>query len=102
VVDSVSFPTAGYVSVGPQPTENAQSLPLPAQSAQPAPSSHGAEDPSVVVDFSNGLSSSYVIEWRDPSTHEVLLQLPMRSALPQTPASAPASSGIGHHVDTAA
>jgi hypothetical protein len=55
-----------------------------------------------VVDFSSGVSSSYVIEWRDPSTHEVLLQLPMRSALPQTVASAPAASGVGHHVNTAA
>jgi len=102
MVDSVSFPTAGYVSVGPQPTENAQSLPLPTESAQPAPASQGADAPSVVVDFSSGVSSSYVIEWRDPSTHAVLLQLPMRSALPQTTASAHAASGVGHHVNTAA
>jgi len=102
VVDSVSFPTAGYVSVGAQPTENAQSLPSPTESGQPAAAVHGADAPSVVVDFSNGVSSSYVIEWRDPTTHEILLQLPMRSALPQTAATAPASSGIGQHVNATA
>jgi hypothetical protein len=48
------------------------------------------------------VSSSYVIEWRDPTTHEVLLQLPMRSAMPQTTASAPAGGGIGRHVNATA
>jgi hypothetical protein len=100
VVDSVSFPTAGYVSVGPQPLENAQSLPLPTETANAQVAPAHAAAPSVVVDLSSSVSSSYVIEWRDPATHELLLQLPMRSAMPQT--AAPAAGGVGHHVNTAA
>jgi hypothetical protein len=31
----------------------------------------------------DGFSSSFVPEWRDPGTNQVIGQLPMRSALPQ-------------------
>lgn len=95
MVDGVSFPAAGYLPAGAQPAANRQPTPIP-PSAQPSPPTHAADAPSVVVDFSAGASSSYVIEWRDPSTHEVLLQLPMRSALPQTANSAPAARPAGH------
>ena len=101
MVDGVSFPTAGFVSVGSQPTENAQSLPQQS-GVEHAPATPGADAaPSVVVDFSSGVSSSYVIEWRDPTTHEVLMQLPMRSALPQSSAHASTAS-VGQHVNTQA
>lgn len=61
-----------------------------------------AASPSFVVDFANGQSASYVLDWRDPETQQVLVQLPMRSALPQFAAAAGATPQVGKHVDTAA
>ena len=87
MIQSVAFPAARYVSAAAQPPDSAPPQPVAA--------------PSVIVDVSPVATSSYVIEWRDPTTHELLLQLPMRSALPQSPGTAPATKAAGSLVTTA-
>ena len=113
VVDSVSFPSAGYAFAGVQPAESVTPLatsadhqPLVPGTAAPGAGSPGtataaAASPSFVVDFSSGVSGGYVLDWRDPTTRQVLVQVPMRTALPQF-ADATASAQVGKHVDTAA
>jgi hypothetical protein len=112
VVDSVSLATAGYASAGAQPAESVQ--PLPADNQPPLPAAlavapqqaaalpRAAAAPSVVVDFANGVAGSYVLDWRDPETQQVLVQLPMRSALSHLAGAANPPSPVGQHVDTEA
>ncbi len=109
MVDSVSFPvTGGYAPVGIQPAESAPAPSSPAPAADQtqvrpaaAPAAAAAGAPSLVLDFSQGLSAAYVLDWRDPETDQVLVQIPMRTAFQQfTPAAT--SSQVGKHVDTAA
>jgi hypothetical protein len=110
VVDSVSLQTIGYASSGIQPVETAAqasalppSAPAPASGVQdPAPAAKpaaSASGPSLVLDFSHGASSGYVLDWRDPSSNQVLVQIPMRSALAQL---AGAPDQTGKHVNTEA
>jgi hypothetical protein len=106
VVDSVSLATAGYASAGAQPAESVQ--PLPADNQRPLPAAQAvapqqaAALPRVVVDFANGVAGSYVLDWRDPETQQVLVQLPMRSALSHLAGAANPPSPVGQHVDTEA
>lgn len=68
----------------------------------PGTAAAAAASPSFVVDFSSGVSGGYVLDWRDPATRQVLVQVPMRSALPQFATVASASVQVGKHVDTEA
>lgn len=114
MVDNVSFPSAGYASVGAQPADSAAPAsppaPAPADTQPPVPGTAAphaiapaaAAAPSFVVDFSSGVSASYVLDWRDPTTRQVLVQVPMRTALPQFAAAMAAPAQVGKHVDTAA
>ena len=54
----------------------------PVERAAPA-SSGPASLATATPDFVDGFSSSFVLEWRDPGTNQVIGQLPMRSALAQ-------------------
>ena len=90
MVDSVSFPvTRGYAPAGVAPADSAPPPSSPSSPSSPAPaSSQGqarsdAAAPSLVLDFSHGLSAAYVLDWRDPSTGQVLVQIPMRTAFQQ-------------------
>lgn len=89
------------VEVKPQtPPDLAPPVAVPAvqpvkQPAQPAPTSA----PAFVVDFSGGVSAGYVLDWRDPRTHSVLVQVPMRTAFaPLSGAATP--EHVGTHIDT--
>lgn len=104
VVDSVSFPTAGYASPGAQSAESVQPSPPPADNRPPPAtpavvSARAGTSPSVVVDFSSGTA---VIDWRDHETQQVLVQLPMRSALAQVAGASSPPAQVGKHVDTEA
>ena len=101
MVDGVSFPVGGgYAPIGIQPVESAPAtVPAPAPAPVPAPVA-SSSSPSLVLDFSQGLSTGYVLDWRDPTTDQVLVQIPMRTAFRQF---TPASSGqVGKHIDTEA
>ena len=113
VVDGVSFPgTGGYAPIGVQPVESAQapsspvSAPAPAAALAPAATqgqahavTPSAAAPSLTLDFSQGLAAGYVLDWRDPTTDQVLVQIPMRTAFQQI---APAGTvrQVGKTVDT--
>jgi hypothetical protein len=104
VVDSVGFPvTRGYAPIGVQPVESAPtpSSPAPAPAQGQGLTRTDAEAPSLVLDFSQGLSAAYVLDWRDPSTGQVLVQIPMRTAFQQGMPSANAGQ-VGKTVDTEA
>lgn len=113
MVDSVSFPSAGYASVGGQPPEIAAPSAAPPDHQPAAPgiaapavaaaaAVAAAVSPSFVVDFSSGVSGGYVLDWRDPSTQQVLVQVPMRTALPQFATAAAPPAPVGKHVNTEA
>jgi hypothetical protein len=70
--------------------------------AVPGTAAAAAVSPSFVVDFSNGVSGGYVLDWRDPSTQQVLVQVPMRTALPQFVTAAAPPAPVGKHVNTEA
>jgi hypothetical protein len=104
-VDGVSIPASGYAAPGVQsgaPPGSAVPGVSVAPKSAPAPSAPGSDAPTVVPDFSHGLSATYVLDWRDPDTHQILVQVPMRTALAQFAGSAPSAAPIGQHVDTAA
>ena len=103
MVDGVSFSVGGsYAPIGVQPVESAPAVapaPTPTPTPAPAPAAN-PNAPSLVLDFSQGLSTGYVLDWRDPETDQVLVQIPMRTAFQQF---TPSSSGqVGKHVDTEA
>ncbi len=104
MVDSVSFPvTRGYAPSGVQPADSApppsSPAPQPQQTQGQARSDAGM--PSLVLDFAQGLSAAYVLDWRDPATGQVLVQIPMRTAFQQ--GMPDANSGqVGKNVDTEA
>jgi hypothetical protein len=106
LVDSVAFPvTRGYAPVGVQPAESAtppsSPAPQPASGQSQPRSDAGSQAPSLVLDFSQGLSAAYVLDWRDPSTGQVLVQIPMRTAFQQGAAAADTGQ-VGKNVDTEA
>jgi hypothetical protein len=74
---------------------------LQAPQRQTAPDPAPASAPAFVVDFS-GVSGSYVLDWRDPKTHSVLVQVPMRTALAQLPGGAATPEHVGTLINTTA
>jgi hypothetical protein len=105
LVDGVSFRAGGYTASGVQSgpprgdaVGGASAAPKPAS----APSATGTGAPTVVTDFSHGLSATYVLDWRDPNTQQILVQVPMRTALAQIAGSTPPIIPIGQTIDTAA
>jgi hypothetical protein len=54
-----------------------------------------------VLDFAHGLSAAYVLDWRDPSSGQVLVQIPMRTAFQQGMPDANQGQ-VGKNVDTEA
>jgi hypothetical protein len=108
LVDSVSFPvTRGYAPAGVAPADSAP----PPSSPAPAPASVSSQGqgqarpdaaaPSLVLDFAHGLSAAYVLDWRDPSSGQVLVQIPMRTAFQQGMPDANQGQ-VGKNVDTEA
>jgi len=113
LVDSVAFPvTRGFAPIGVQPVESAPPPPSPAPpSVSPVPQAASGQSqpradaapqaPSLVLDFAKGLSGAYVLDWRDPDSGQVLVQIPMRSAFQQGTFAANAGQ-VGKTVDTEA
>jgi hypothetical protein len=116
VIDSVSLPSASYASPGPAPAESA--APQPADANPPSPPSVSTlqplggstlpppgtspNAPTVSPDFTSAVAGRVVLDYRDPATHQVILQVPMRSALSQIAGAASVSATVGTHVDTKA
>jgi hypothetical protein len=95
-MDGVAFPSQSYTPVGVPAAETAVPTPSAAVTPSPAAAVPAAADPhqtpapapqagnsAFVPDFSSGFASSYVLDWRDPTTHAILVQVPMRTALRQ-------------------
>lgn len=112
MVDSVAFPvTRGYAPVGVQPVESAPPAPSVAPVSAPSQGQgqgqgqgqarSDAGSPSLVLDFAHGLSGKYVLDYRDPSSGQVLVQIPMRTAFQQGILAANAGQ-VGKNVDTEA
>lgn len=115
MVDAVSSVAASYASLGSQASESAQAAQASQQAAQTQAATTAAttaataaaapppsRGPTVVPDFGGGVSGTIVLDYRDPETDQVLVQVPMRSALPQFAAAAGASPKVGKTVDTEA
>jgi hypothetical protein len=69
-MNAVSFPPFEAGSVSAPPVERA------------APASSGPASLAIAVPaFVAGFSSSFVLEWHDPSTNQLISQLPMRNVL---------------------
>jgi hypothetical protein len=84
VVDSVSFPaTRGYAPISVQPAGNAAPVSAPATAPDQGQVKPAVGAPSLTLDFSQGLAAGYVLDWRDPITNQVLVQIPMRTAFQQ-------------------
>ncbi|HUZ74283.1 MAG TPA: hypothetical protein VMU87_14975 [Stellaceae bacterium] len=66
--------------------------------------SRAAVTPAFVVDFSGSTPGSYVLDWRDPVTDTVIVQVPMRTALAQFAGlkSAATPKQVGKRLDTTA
>jgi hypothetical protein len=109
-MDGPSFPSQSYPLAGVQ-TADRLSAASGVASAAPAPSLPSATSapsgpitaaiPACVPDFSGTLTGDYVLDWRDPTTHTVLVQIPMRTALAviDSSAAAAATGQVGHHLN---
>jgi hypothetical protein len=101
VVESVSLSSTSYASVGVQPAADAQpSLPVaPPQPVSSAAAATGqtASPPGFVPDFTNG---TIVLDWKDPVSDQVLVQVPMRTALANFAGSEAAPAQVGKLVNT--
>lgn len=116
MIDSVSLPSQSYASPGPVPAENAAPSPQAADASPPPPASTlqplggttlpapgtGSNGPTVSPDFSSAVGGRVVLDYRDPATNQVILQVPMRSALSQIAGAASVAAPVGTHVDTKA
>lgn len=109
-MDGLTFPSPGYQAVAVQPVEPAAApatsvSPAPTSTVTPAPataaSTSNSAGPAFVPDFSSGIAGGYVLDFRDPTTHTVLVQVPMRTALAQF-AEINDTRKVGKTVDTAA
>ena len=100
-MDGVSNRVTGATpTVGVQPVWSV--APVAPQPARPsAPAAPSAAGPACVPDFLHNLSSSFVLDWRDPTTDQVIDQMPMRTALAQF-AEAATAALVGNLVDTTA
>ncbi|MGH7192502.1 MAG: hypothetical protein ACREJM_03090 [Candidatus Saccharimonadales bacterium] len=110
MVDGVtSAPAAGYAALGVQPAESIpvsapQQPPQQQQAVLPgvgAPVAAQAKPEGPTVDFSPGATATYVLDWRDPTTQQLLVQIPMRTALAQI-TGAQSVTKIGKTLDTEA
>ena len=110
-MDGQTVSSPGYAIRSVQPvtlraatTSVAVQSPPSGSSASQTASPAIAVAPVVTVDFSGSKPGSYVLDWRDPTTHAVLLQVPMQSVLSTTPGlkGAATPEQIGTHVDTTA
>ncbi len=113
-MDGLTFSSRGISLGGAQPvTVQGPTLPNSGQGAPsagappPAPShaaSPAAVTPAFVVDFSGSTPGSYVLDWRDPVTKAVIVQVPMRTALAQFVGleGAGTPEHVGKRVDTTA
>jgi hypothetical protein len=72
----------------------------PGFTPQPAPSLASAAAPSFVPDFSIGGAASFVLDWRDPTTKQVLVQVPMRTALASFAGADKTDAMVGQQVNT--
>jgi len=103
-VEGVSFSANGYAAAHAQAVPPRGDAPQGAPTA-PKPPSAPSAPPSggqaFVPDFARGVSAAYVLDWRDPASQQVLVQVPMRTALAQVAGADPSVVVIGTHVDTA-
>jgi len=106
-MDGPSFPSQGYTLPGVTPTDvrtpgsikPVSPTQTPEQTVSKASPAPPPSTPAFVVAFSQDLSGGYVLDCRDPKTNEVLVQVPMRSALTQMEGVA-TPEHVGKHVDT--
>jgi hypothetical protein len=101
---SVAPPTAPAPGQTPAPGFPAVAVPglnpAPGFAPQPAPSLAGAAGPSFVPDFSIGDAAGFVLDWRDPTTKQVLVQVPMRTALASFAGADKTDTAVGQQVNT--
>ncbi len=109
-MDGPSFPSQSYPIAGVQ-TADKLSAASGIASAPPAPSVSSASSapsgpitaatPGCVPDFSGSLTGDYVLDWRDATTHTVLVQIPMRTALAVIAGNgaAAATGQVGRHLN---
>jgi hypothetical protein len=124
MIDSVSLPAASYTSPGASPADAAAQTPQTADASPASPQTISTPTggsalqplggttlpplgtspnaPTVSPDFTSAVAGTVVLDWRDPATHQVILQVPMRSALSQIAVAASVSPAVGSHVDTKA
>lgn len=101
-MDGTSFSTQTYPIAGVPTADRlsaASGIAPPTPSAPSAPIT--AATPACVPDFSSSLSGNYVLDWRDPTTHTLLVQIPMRTALSAITGAtaAPATGLVGRHLN---
>ena len=107
-MDGPSFPSQSYPIAGVQ---TADKLSAASGIASPPPSTPSASivssapitaaTPGCVPDFSGSLTGDYVLDWRDATTHTVLVQIPMRTALSVIAGNgaAAATGQVGRHLN---
>ena len=121
MVDGISSQGTGYTPASVQaPSVAAPTAPLPGQlpapgastiavsglapvssfSPQPGPGPASVTGPSFVPDFSIGDASGYVLDWRDPATKQVLVQVPMRTAFASFAGADKTATPVGQQVNT--
>jgi len=71
---------------------------VPGNLQTPPPGLPSATGPSFVPDFS--VSGGFVLDWRDPTTKQVLVQVPMRTALASFGGAEKADALVGQQVNT--
>jgi hypothetical protein len=102
-----SVSSQGYTLPGVTPldirTPAARGEAAATQTPAPAATANAAAAPSLapgfVVEFPQGLAGGYVLDYRDPKTNTVLVQVPMRSAFTQMEGAA-TPEHVGKLVDT--
>ncbi|SRR5579885_22088 len=109
-MDGPSFPSQAYTLPSVSPTD-ARTPPARGDAASPQTRDPGtaqsqaapppSNGPGFVVAFSPDLSGGYVLDYRDPKTDVVLVQVPMRSAFAQMEGAA-TPEHVGKLVDTTA
>jgi hypothetical protein len=95
---SAVAPPGQPVAAGPSATITLGQPQAPGVAQQPVPGLASASSPSFVPDFSNG--GGYVLDWRDPATKQVLVQVPMRTALASFAGADKSDASVGQQVNT--
>ena len=108
-MDGPSFPSRGITPRGAQPAISlGPSLPGSGRAASssgapqvpPHTTTPAAITPACVVDFSGSGPGSYVLDWRDPATKQVLVQVPMRTAFASFAGADKTATAVGQQVNT--